>query len=210
MLSSTSPSIFSLCSSLLGLFKRPHVLKPPPPPPQQNGVAERKHRHLLDVTRCLLHTMNVPWYYWTVALMNACYLINRMSSSVPNNQVPFRLVFPSTPLNHLPPCVFGCVCFAHSLQPIRDKLSPKSTNFIFLGYATRQKGYRCYDPITHGSFVSSDVTFWVSPYYPRLSTPLPTSPSRVPFPLPVADLPSSSSLHKFANSPITYHRSHNT
>jgi transposase InsO family protein len=30
--------------------------------PEQNGVAERKNRHILEVTRCLLFVMNVPKY----------------------------------------------------------------------------------------------------------------------------------------------------
>ena len=29
---------------------------------QQNGVAERKHRHILDVTRSIMHEMHVPKY----------------------------------------------------------------------------------------------------------------------------------------------------
>jgi len=32
--------------------------------PQQNGVAERKNRHLLEVTRVLLFQMSVPKSYW--------------------------------------------------------------------------------------------------------------------------------------------------
>jgi transposase InsO family protein len=30
--------------------------------PEQNGVVERKNRHILEVTRCLLFVMNVPKY----------------------------------------------------------------------------------------------------------------------------------------------------
>jgi hypothetical protein len=32
--------------------------------PEQNGVAERKNRHLLEVTRSLMFTMNVPKFLW--------------------------------------------------------------------------------------------------------------------------------------------------
>ncbi|RVW94908.1 Retrovirus-related Pol polyprotein from transposon TNT 1-94 [Vitis vinifera] len=32
--------------------------------PQQNGVAERKNRHLLEVARCLMFSSNVPNYFW--------------------------------------------------------------------------------------------------------------------------------------------------
>ena len=32
--------------------------------PEQNGVAERKNRHLLEVARSLMFTMNVPKFLW--------------------------------------------------------------------------------------------------------------------------------------------------
>ena len=44
--------------------------------PQQNGVAERKYRHLLDITRSLLIESSVPTRFWTEALSNAAHLIN--------------------------------------------------------------------------------------------------------------------------------------
>lgn len=79
--------------------------------PQQNGVAERKHRHLLEVTRCLMLNMNVPKHFWPEALMTACYLINRQPSSVLNAAGPFSLMFPNQPPFHLTPWAFGCTCF---------------------------------------------------------------------------------------------------
>jgi transposase InsO family protein len=42
----------------------------------QNGVAERKNRHLLEVARSLMFTMNVPKFLWSEAVMTATYLIN--------------------------------------------------------------------------------------------------------------------------------------
>ena len=40
---------------------------------QQNGVAERKHRHILDVARTLMIHMSVPKYLWPDAMLSTCY-----------------------------------------------------------------------------------------------------------------------------------------
>lgn len=48
--------------------------------PQKNGVAERKNRYFLEVTRSLLLEMNVPKRFWSEAVMTAAHLINRMNS----------------------------------------------------------------------------------------------------------------------------------
>ena len=43
--------------------------------PQQNGVAERKNRHLMEVARSMMFQTNVPKRFWSDAVMTACYLI---------------------------------------------------------------------------------------------------------------------------------------
>ena len=50
--------------------------------PQQNGVAERKNRHLLEVTRSLVFTSNIPKRFWGEVVLIATYLINRMPSRI--------------------------------------------------------------------------------------------------------------------------------
>ena len=43
---------------------------------QQNGVTERKNRHILEVTRSLLIDGNVLSHLWGEAVRSAIYLIN--------------------------------------------------------------------------------------------------------------------------------------
>ncbi|RVW36769.1 Retrovirus-related Pol polyprotein from transposon RE1 [Vitis vinifera] len=121
--------------------------------PQQNGVAERKNRHLVETAR-------------TILLHN---------SSLPS--------LPDQPLYFLPPRVFGCTCFVYILTPGQDKLSAKAMKCLFLGYSRLQKGCRCYSLETHQYFISADVTFFEdSPFFSTTSESLPVLKS-CPFPL---------------------------
>ena len=49
--------------------------------PQQNGIAERKNRHLIETARTLLLHFHVPFRFWGDVVLIVCYLINRMASS---------------------------------------------------------------------------------------------------------------------------------
>ena len=86
--------------------------------PQQNGVVDHKNCHLVKTvhTLLLLHH-KVPQRFWGDAILTACYLINRMSSSVLHDQIHHSVLLPNQPLFCLPPRVFGCVCFVHILTP---------------------------------------------------------------------------------------------
>jgi len=44
--------------------------------PQQNGVAKRRNRHILEVTRSLLIDGNVASHLWGEVVRSAVYLIN--------------------------------------------------------------------------------------------------------------------------------------
>ena len=65
---------------------------------QQNGVAERKHRHLLDMTRTLLVEMGIPHYLWSDALLTSLYLLNHLPSSPLGGKVPLRRLHPTRDL----------------------------------------------------------------------------------------------------------------
>ena len=65
---------------------------------QHNGVAERKNHHLVKTARTLPLHHKVPQRFWGDVILVACYLINRMSSSVLHDQIPHSILLPNQPL----------------------------------------------------------------------------------------------------------------
>jgi hypothetical protein len=57
--------------------------------PQQNSVVERKHRHILNVARCILFNSNIPRSYWFYAISHAIQLINHLLSPSLGNLSPY-------------------------------------------------------------------------------------------------------------------------
>ncbi|KAM1069409.1 hypothetical protein ACFX13_001358 [Malus domestica] len=90
--------------------------------------------------------------------MTAAYLINRLPSRVLGFKSPMEIIKNrKVDLSHLK--VFGCICFVHVQSLHRDKLDPRATKCIFLGYSSTQKGYKCYNPQLKRLIVSRDVQF---------------------------------------------------
>ena len=126
--------------------------------PQQNGVAERKNRHLMEVTRSMMFHTSVPKSFWGDAVLTACYLINRIPTRVLQDCSPFEVLNKAKPsIDHMR--VFGCLCFVLKPGELRNKLEAKSTRAMFIGYSPNQKGYKCYEPETRRVLVSRDVKF---------------------------------------------------
>ena len=126
---------------------------------QQNGVAERKHRHLLDMVRTLLLAMRVPQYLWCEAVLTATYLVNRLPSAALGGAIPLQRLTPAADIFSLPPRVFGCTAFVQDHTPGLSKLAPRAQKGVFVGYSRTQKGYRVYFPDRRQYVTSADVTF---------------------------------------------------
>ncbi|GFQ06007.1 retrovirus-related pol polyprotein from transposon tnt 1-94 [Phtheirospermum japonicum] len=81
-----------------------------PHTPQQNVIPERRNRHILEVTRALLHHASLPKNYWSFAVQTSTYLINRIPSLVHSATSPFEVLFHHKP-NYRKLRIFGCICF---------------------------------------------------------------------------------------------------
>ena len=81
-----------------------------PHTPQQNGMSERRHRHLVETGLTLLTDAHMPLSYWPYAFQTAAYLINRMPTATLDNKSPFEKLFNQKP-NYLKLKHFGCLCY---------------------------------------------------------------------------------------------------
>ena len=149
-----------------------------PSTPQQNGLVERKHRHLIETSITLLAQAQIPNTYWTYAIQTTVNLINLLPTAVLQFQSPWSI------LNHKPPDlsqlkVVGCACYPFLRPYTTHKLDPRTKECIFLGYSTTSKGYLCFDPTTNTIYTSRHVLFNESKFpFPTL-----THTSDIPSPI---------------------------
>ncbi|KAH9705793.1 retrovirus-related pol polyprotein from transposon RE1 [Citrus sinensis] len=123
----------------------------------QNGVVERKHRHIIETGLTLLAQAQMPISYWWEAFHTASYLINRMPTTVLNNQSPYQKLFQQLP-NYDFLRVFGSACYPLLRPYNQHKLDFHSQKCLFIGYSPLHKGYKCLDK-TRRVFIAIHVTF---------------------------------------------------
>ena len=73
----------------------------------QNGVVERKHRHIVDLGLTLLHHATLPLQFWDYAFVTVVYLINRLPiASLNYSNSKFFATTNLNELNSIHTCVF--------------------------------------------------------------------------------------------------------
>jgi len=123
---------------------------------QQNGLAERKLRHILETGLTLLAHSHLSNRFWVDAFLTAVHIINRLPTPTLDNVSPFTKLHGKDP-NYQSMRVFGCKCYPLLRPYNKHKLEYRSKPCIFLGY--HYAGYKCLDALTNKVYLSRHVIF---------------------------------------------------
>lgn len=107
--------------------------------PQQNKKVERKHEHVLNMSRTLIFQSKHPKQYWSYFLLHATYIINRVATTILENKEPY-IVLNGRDLDLHTLKMFASLCYASTLHSHITKLEMRIRKCVFLGYNYDVKG----------------------------------------------------------------------
>lgn len=124
---------------------------------QQNGVVERKHRHIVEMGLSMLAQSSMALRFWWEDFSSAVFIINRLPSPVLGIISPWEKAFHQAPgFSFLR--TFGCACFP-CLRPYQShKFQFHSSKCVFLGSSFSHKGYKCLSS-SGKTYISCHVVF---------------------------------------------------
>ncbi|GJR58980.1 putative ribonuclease H-like domain-containing protein [Tanacetum coccineum] len=109
--------------------------------PQQNGVAERKNKTLIEAARTMLEDLLYTYPFLAEAVNTACYVLNRVLVTKPQNKTPYELLIGKSPsISFMRP--FGCPLTILNTLDSLGKFDGKSDEGYLLGYSTSSKAFR--------------------------------------------------------------------
>ncbi|CAI7909003.1 unnamed protein product [Closterium sp. NIES-54] len=181
-------------SARLGAFCRAQGIRQTftlPASPKKNGIVEHRIGMVMDVARTSMIHAAAPHFLWPFAVQYAAHQLNLQPRvSLPENSPTLRWIGKVGDASAFR--VWGSRAFVRDLST--EKLPPRASPCVFLGFPPDTPGWQFYHPTSCGVLSSQDVTFDESvPYYrlfPYRTAPLPPPPLFLaPGPPPVDPLP---------------------
>ncbi|TXG73616.1 hypothetical protein EZV62_002195 [Acer yangbiense] len=139
---------------------------------QQNGIPERKHRHVVETGLILLAHAGMPLKFWCEAFSTATILINNLPTILLHSKSPYEVLYLKKP-NYSFLKTFGCACFPYLRDTNKHKLDFHTSICLFLGYSLLHHGYKCLSS-SGRIFISRNVLFHELefPYHSLFSKPV--------------------------------------
>jgi hypothetical protein len=125
---------------------------------QQNGAAECKYRHIVEVGLALLAKARMPLKYWDQAFLAATHLINLTPSKRIDYDTPLHRLLGAT-LDYSNLHIFDCACWPNLCPYNTHKFQFRSMCCVFLGYSNLHKDYKCLDVSSGHAYISHDIVF---------------------------------------------------
>ena len=123
---------------------------------EQNGFIERSNRTIVEATRAMLHSRDLPLTLWAEAANTAVFVWNRTVNKQLTNVTPFEQLFKQVPdVSFFR--IFGSDAYLHVPKKHRTKLDPKSQKLTLVGYDQKGRAYRLWNPITKRICIGVDV-----------------------------------------------------
>ncbi|GKC23724.1 ribonuclease H-like domain-containing protein [Tanacetum coccineum] len=108
---------------------------------------ERKNKTLIEAVRTMLADSLLPIPFWAEAVNSACYVLNRVLVTKPQNKTPYELLIGKSPnISFMRP--FGCPLTNLNTLDSLAKFDGKSDEGYLLGYSTSSKAFRVYNKRT--------------------------------------------------------------
>ncbi|GKB56521.1 putative ribonuclease H-like domain-containing protein [Tanacetum coccineum] len=100
----------------------------------------------------------LPTTFWAEAISTACYVLNRVRVTKPQNKTPYELMFGQKPvISYIRP--FGCHVTILDTLSVLGKFDGKSDEGFLVGYSLNSKAYRVYNLVTKRVEVNLHVNF---------------------------------------------------
>ncbi|KAJ9520596.1 hypothetical protein QJQ45_007467 [Haematococcus lacustris] len=169
--------------------------------PEQNGKAERLNRTIMQSTRSMLLSAQLPPGFWVDASRPVANYVRNLLPITGQPVTPWEAFYRRKP-NLSALRVFGATAWVYVTQPNRNKLQPKAVKGVFLGYAVGSKAYKLW--VNGRLVISKDVQIdetAVLDHHRSMQLPVQSPVPSVPAPAPAPPPPSHSSLPLPAPAP---------
>ena len=106
----------------------------------------------------MMQESNIPQTFWAEAIHAAMHILKKSHLRPSSDKTPYEL-WHGKPASIKHSRVFGSKCYIKNNDENLGKFDAREDEGIFLGYASKSKGYRCYNKTLRTIVESIDVKF---------------------------------------------------